>query len=68
MPRDTAKTHALEYRLQQAFFRRRKFDEFEPIKTQRIIKQIGHDHAPVKMVTFATKLDNHIAQVNAAMA
>jgi hypothetical protein len=46
MPRDTAKTHAFEYRLQQAFFRRRKFDKFEPIETQRVIKQIGHMHTP----------------------
>jgi hypothetical protein len=68
MPRDAAKAHAFEHRFQQAFFRRGKLDEFEPIETQRVFEQIGHSHAPEKLVTFATKLDNHVAQVNAAMA
>jgi hypothetical protein len=68
MPRNPAKSHAFEYGFQQALFRRGKFDEFEPIKTQRVIKHVGHHRAPVKLVTFATKLDNRVAQVNAAMA
>ena len=46
VPRDAGETHALEYRLQHAPFGRAELDELEPVEAQRIVEQIGHEHAP----------------------
>jgi hypothetical protein len=46
MPRNPAETHAFKHRFQKALFRRGKFDEFEPIESQRVFEQIGHIRAP----------------------
>src|SRR5690606_7850764 len=39
---DPGKSHALECGLQDAFFRRTEFQEFEAIEAERIVKEIRH--------------------------